>query len=194
MAGERQSLGRPSLGAGDMQIEDRQRHRQALAALDDAHEVGVLQIVVGLAVAAIGVGARDHLGEGLGRGAAPVDEVGEIGRHRRHLLAEGREIDRLVTHETAQQEARLEKIDPFAVAGAQIPQSTEIIRHASLRRLPDVGQMAWPHATDQHRIEAHRAGGIARMMGDEQAGRPGDPAELPRAQRVGRRGEVAGAP
>ena len=42
-----QPFGIPMAQARDMQIEDRQRHRQPLAALDDTHEVGVLQVVVG---------------------------------------------------------------------------------------------------------------------------------------------------
>ena len=84
MAGKGQALGVPALGARDMQIEDRQRHRQALAPLDDPREVGILQIVVGLAVAAIAVGAGDHVGQPLGLRAAPVHEVGEASRRDRH--------------------------------------------------------------------------------------------------------------
>ena len=77
MAGKGQALGVPALRARDMQVEDRQRHRQALAPLDDPREVGVLQVVVGLVVAAIAVGLGDHLGQALGLRAAPVHEVGE---------------------------------------------------------------------------------------------------------------------
>ena len=78
MAGKGQALGVPALRAGDMQVKDRQRDRQALAPLDHAREVGVLQVVVGLAVAAIAVGPGDHLGQPLGQRAAAVHQVGEI--------------------------------------------------------------------------------------------------------------------
>ena len=74
VAGKRQPLGVPALRPGDMEVEDRQRHRQSLAALDHPDQVGILQIVVGLAVAAVGVGLGDDLGQRLWAGAAPAHQ------------------------------------------------------------------------------------------------------------------------
>src|SRR4029453_12471009 len=43
MRGEGQALGLPALAAGDVEIENRQRHRQALAPFDHAHRGGGLR-------------------------------------------------------------------------------------------------------------------------------------------------------
>ena len=132
MRGKGQALGLPALAAGDVEIEDRQRHRQALAPLDDAHEVGVLQVVVGLGVAAIAVGARDHLGERLGRGAAAAHQVGEVGRHRRDMLAERREIDRLAATQHAQRQRRLEQVETLSIAGAKIAEPRQLLQASAI--------------------------------------------------------------
>ena len=178
MAGKGQAFGVPALGAGDMEIKDRQGDRQALAPLDHAHEVGVLQVVVGVAVAAIGIGPGDDLGELLRRRAAAVHQVGKIGRHGRHVLTERREVGSLVAAQHAERQRRLEQIETLAaIAGAERAQAAKLAaglslmaRQASLRRPPDVGQMTRPKARDQHGIEAHRMGGIVRMARQEQAG------------------------
>ena len=137
-----------------MEVEDRQRHRQALAALDHPREVGILQIVVGLAVAAIGVGLGDDLGQRFGRGAAPAHQVGHGGGHRRHVLAERREDRaRSPSLQHAQRQRRFEKVETLAVAGAEIAQAVRFFwvsnvdaRHRLLRGAPDIGQVARPQA------------------------------------------------
>ncbi len=118
--GEVQPLGIPALVACDLEIEQRQRHRQALAALDDLHEVGVLQVVVGRAVAAIGEGLGDHFGQRLGHGAAPMHEVGDRGRHLRHVLAERHEVDRLFVLQQAQGQRHLDDLQTHAVARTEV--------------------------------------------------------------------------
>ena len=106
MAGEGQALGVPALPARDVQVKDRQRDRQALAPLEHARDVGVLQVVVGLVVAAIAVGPGDHLAQPLGQRAAAVHQVGELGRDRSDMLAQRRGIDRLVALQGAEGRAR----------------------------------------------------------------------------------------
>ena len=115
MAGKGQALGVPTLSARDMEIEDRQRHRQALAPLDDAREIGILQIVVGLAVAAIGVGARDHVGQPFGRGTAAVHEIGESGRHGRHMLTQRSKIDRFAALQSGHRQCCFEQVVAAAI-------------------------------------------------------------------------------
>src|SRR6202035_1732160 len=55
----------PALRPRGMQIEDAERHRQALATVDDTHQVGVLQIVIGQLIAAVAVFQQDDLVERL---------------------------------------------------------------------------------------------------------------------------------
>jgi hypothetical protein len=62
-----------------VQVQDRQGNRQALATLDHAHEVGVLQVVVGFGVAAIAVRPCDDFTEVPGCRTAAAHEVGEVG-------------------------------------------------------------------------------------------------------------------
>ena len=83
----------PALGPRGMQIEDAERHRQAFAAVDDPHQVGVLQIVVGQLVAAIAVFQQDDLVERVGaRGkiALRAGVAADIARERRKMLAVAR--------------------------------------------------------------------------------------------------------
>ena len=60
MAGEIQPVRREPVGAGGMQIQNAERHRQALLAVDHAHQVGVLDIVIGEHVAVIAVLSQHH--------------------------------------------------------------------------------------------------------------------------------------
>ncbi len=53
MAGKGEAGDRPALGARRMDVEDAQRHRQALAPVDHPHQVGVVEVVVGRLVAFI---------------------------------------------------------------------------------------------------------------------------------------------
>ena len=85
MPGKGQPDAVPALRPRGMQIEDAERHRQAFAAVDDPHQIGVLQIVVGQLVAAIAVFQQDDLVERLrprGEIAAalgmPADIAGQI--------------------------------------------------------------------------------------------------------------------
>ena len=140
MAGKGQALGVPTLGARDVQVEDRQRHRQTLAPLDDARQIGILQVVVGLAVAAIGISTRDHVGQPFGRGAAPAHEIGQIGRHARHVLAQRRKADRPAALQGTHRQRRLEQVYAPAVACAEVAQPCEFVtRHVSLRCPPHIG-------------------------------------------------------
>src|SRR6516162_9367281 len=74
----------PALGAAGMHVEDSERHRQALPPVDDAHQIGVLQVVIGQLVAGITIFEQDDLVErtrarrGIAAGArVPADIPGE---------------------------------------------------------------------------------------------------------------------
>src|SRR5262249_44790585 len=53
MAGEGEAIGFPTLRAARMHIENSERHRQAFPAVDNPHQIGVLQVVIALVVAGI---------------------------------------------------------------------------------------------------------------------------------------------
>jgi len=92
MPREVEPLGRPALGPRRVQIEDAERDRQALAAVDHAHQVGVLRVVVGERVAAVAVALPDHRVE---RRDAPVQrrlpralrQVGGVAGEQREVVA-----------------------------------------------------------------------------------------------------------
>ncbi len=63
MSGKVHALDHPALAARGVDVEDRQRDRQAFAPIDHMHQVGVLQVVIGDAVALIGEGPGQHLAE-----------------------------------------------------------------------------------------------------------------------------------
>ena len=66
MAGEGEPDGFPALGAAGVHVKDSQRHGQPLPAVDDAHQIGVLQIVIGQRVAGIPVFQKNDLVESAG--------------------------------------------------------------------------------------------------------------------------------
>ena len=199
VSGKGQAFGLPGLGTRDMQVKDRQGHRQALASLDDPDEIGILQVVVGFTVAAVGVGARNDVGQCFRLGTPAAHQVGNLVGHCRDMLTERYEIEALFGMKGAERQARFEQIQPLAVTGTEVAQPRQALpmpilsrivlaaRHALLRRPPDVGQMMWPEAAHQHRVETHRTHGIARMLGEEQAGGARHTAELALAQRFGGR-------
>ena len=49
----------PALGSGDMDVKNPKGDRKSFSSLDDAQEVGVLQIVIGLIVTAIPIFSGD---------------------------------------------------------------------------------------------------------------------------------------
>src|SRR5205085_3645152 len=76
----------PTLRPRPVQIENPERHRQAFAAIDDPHQVAVLEIVVSQFVAAVAVLQQDDLverlrtgGEIAGRASMPPDIPGKRG-------------------------------------------------------------------------------------------------------------------
>src|SRR5437868_12106959 len=76
----------PTLRPRRVQIENPERHRQPFAAIDDPHQIAVLQIVVSQFVAAVAVLQQDDLverlrtgGEIAGRARVPPDIPGERG-------------------------------------------------------------------------------------------------------------------
>src|SRR5262249_44565999 len=75
VGGEVEAGGLPALRAGGVQEKDAERHRQPLAAVDDAHQVGVLQVVIAHLVALVAVAAGKHLGERLHLGVEAVAEA-----------------------------------------------------------------------------------------------------------------------
>ena len=77
----------PSRGARGMQPDDAECDRQALAALDDADQVGIREIVIGLGIAGIGVAPGDQTGERFGahREIVGADRVGELHRVAREI-------------------------------------------------------------------------------------------------------------
>src|SRR6202158_2357863 len=96
MPGKAEADAVPALRPRGMQVKDAERHRQAFAAIDDPHQVGVLQIVVGQLVAAIAVFQEDDLVERPGpRGevAAGSAMPPDIARDRREVLAIAYEAD-----------------------------------------------------------------------------------------------------
>ncbi len=96
MAGKGEARHLPTLSAASTEIENAERHRQPLAPIDHAHEVGVLQIVVGEVIAAIAVGADDYRAQRLGSGGSlhgPHGGSPEIARKRRQMLPIAHEGD-----------------------------------------------------------------------------------------------------
>ena len=63
VAGQRQPVHLPALGAGDVNGEDAEGDRKALATVDDAHEVGVLRVLVGQRIATIAIAPEQNLVE-----------------------------------------------------------------------------------------------------------------------------------
>src|SRR5205814_10526683 len=53
MAGKGEPDGLPALGAARVHVENAESYRQALPAVDDAHQVGVLQVVIAQFIAGI---------------------------------------------------------------------------------------------------------------------------------------------
>ncbi len=185
MAWESQTFGLPRLSARDVQVKDRQRHRQALASLDDPHEIGILQIVVGF-VCRHDRHRRVRLPQPASR--AP-GRAGVPGRRRRRPStrhAGGTARDRGSPPHAAcstQSPPRADPADPhrrhrdratatgLAGYGARCPTH---LTPAAARHRASVAARSPPPA--QHRIAPHH--GIARMLCEEQAGGTRHPAEL----------------
>ena len=79
-----------------MEPQDRQRDRQTAPAVDDADQVGIVEIVVGFAVAAVAVLPRQHVAQRSGPGRAPAADIrGEGGE----MAAIGVGVDmRMIEH------------------------------------------------------------------------------------------------
>ena len=73
MPGKGDAIDLPALSATSVDVENPESHRQSAPPVDDAHQIGVLQIVIGRIVAAI---AFLDVEDFVDRGAAPVDRVG----------------------------------------------------------------------------------------------------------------------
>jgi hypothetical protein len=79
-----------------VQIEDAERHRQAFAAIDDPHQIGVLQIVIGQLVAAVAVLQQQDFVQRPGTGgeiAAGVWVAVNITRQAREVLSVAGQTD-----------------------------------------------------------------------------------------------------
>ena len=120
VAGEVQPGGVLAHGARDMDVDDAQRHRQALAPLEHAREIGVLQIVVGRGIASETEILRHRAGQRLvhrgaaGAGARVVDQ-------QRQQAVIGVEIGQLATR-GAEQKRRFGHGDA-RLLGAQMAQA-----------------------------------------------------------------------
>jgi hypothetical protein len=81
--GKRQPGHPPTLRPSAMDVEDAESDGQPLAAIDDPHQIGVLQIVIGRRVALIGIFAEDDLVERcdpLADRARRGDRAGDVAR------------------------------------------------------------------------------------------------------------------
>src|SRR3984893_1154179 len=79
MAGEGEADRVPTLGAAGMHVEDSEGYRQALPAVHDTHQIGVLQIVIGQLVAGIAVLQKDDLVERAGARGEIARDTGVTG-------------------------------------------------------------------------------------------------------------------
>src|SRR5215472_13727376 len=96
MTGKGQARHVPTLGARGVDVEDAERNRQTLAAVDDPYQVGVLQIVIGQLVAGIAILQQDDLVERAG----PRREVArralmtpDVARQQPEMIAVARQVD-----------------------------------------------------------------------------------------------------
>ncbi len=81
VSGKAEPRGAPPLCPGGVQVQDPERHRQPLAPIDDPGQVGVVEIIVGLGIAAIPEGAENDVVERLDA-AAERGAGGMPDRHR----------------------------------------------------------------------------------------------------------------
>ena len=78
----------PALSAGGVNVKDAERHGQALAAVDDPHQIGVLHVLIGEGIALIAValgqhfrecgGTRGEIGGALGRGGSVISNLRQV--------------------------------------------------------------------------------------------------------------------
>ena len=98
MAGKGEAGGFPALSAGGVDIKDAEHHRQAFAAVDDPHQVGVLQIVVGQLVARVAILEEDDLvqrARPLGKVARGTLMTRDVTGDQLQMLAITRKVDAL---------------------------------------------------------------------------------------------------
>src|SRR3984893_9297204 len=92
--GEPDSL--PALSAAGVHVENTERHRQAFPAVDDAHQIGILQVVIGQRIAGIPVSQKQDLVESagsLGYIAGRSGMAADITREHLQMLAVARRAD-----------------------------------------------------------------------------------------------------
>ena len=147
MAGEVEPFRRPAEAARRIEIEDRQRHGQAAPALDHADQIGVLQIVVVLVVAAKAVALDQNLMQRADAGEQALiafagRSLGELGRHQGQMLAAGVER-RIGMIEARQQQRRLGEIDLAVAALAEGGQPGEAGRPLVLCSAAHGGAAGW---------------------------------------------------
>ena len=109
MSGKGEARRFPALGAGGVDKQDAERDRQPFAAVDDTHQIRVLQVVVGQLVARIAVFQEDDFVEragAIGKAAAGAGMAGDIAGDQLQMLAVAGEIDAL-TLERRQRQRRL---------------------------------------------------------------------------------------
>ena len=134
--GEPDSL--PALGAAGVHVENAERHRQALPAVDDAHQVRVLQVVIGQRVAGIPVFQKHDLVEGagsLGDIAGRRGMAADIAREQLQMLAVARRADPRA-FERGERQGRLgDRQDAFARSAELTQKICASLWIVSLRRL-----------------------------------------------------------
>ena len=109
MAGKGEPGRLPALRAGGVDEQDPEHHRQPFAAVDDPHQIGVLQIVVGQLVAGIAVLQQDDLVEragAVGKIARRAGMARDIAGDQPQMIAVAGEIDALAL-ERGQHQRRL---------------------------------------------------------------------------------------
>ena len=84
MARRVQAAGFEPAGARAMDVENAERDRQAAAAVDDRHQIGILRIVIGKAVAVIAEAAGELRRQALRRIFGAKDQ---LAAHRGRLAA-----------------------------------------------------------------------------------------------------------
>jgi hypothetical protein len=87
----------PSLGTRGVHVQHAESHGQAAATVDDPHQIGVLQVIVGVAVARVAELAR----QGLGEDGAPAPGVDDVVGPRRHGARQIGEVPAVVIERNA---------------------------------------------------------------------------------------------